>query len=87
MKKTLTIKGIAYVISGFMAIIVGIWMYLTISEPFAKNYGLFVLIFGLVLIAVGLRNKMVVVEEREKPLMDVTTFSPKTRLVMLKLHV
>lgn len=80
MRKTLTFKGIAYIISGFIATIVGIWMYLTILEPFTKNYGLIVIIFGLVLIVVGSRSKMITPEENEKPLMDIATFSLKARL-------
>lgn len=73
MRKTLTFRGVSYLISGFIGVIAGLWMISAIPESWI--IGMFILLVGFVFIGIGLLSKREVREESEKPIMDVTTAS------------
>jgi len=71
--KTWTAMGFGLLISGFIGVLAGLWMIITI--PVGSMYGFFILIVGIIFILYGLFSRKEIREESEKPLMDVATDS------------
>jgi uncharacterized membrane protein YfcA len=73
MRKNWAAIAVCFLIAGFIGVISGLWMIATI--PAGWIYGVFVLLISLVFVGLALRSKEEVQEEREKPVMDISTDS------------
>jgi membrane protein implicated in regulation of membrane protease activity len=69
MTKTWTFKGFAYLFSGIIGLLVGLYALITTTWIL----GAFLSVLSLIFIVIALRSRETVEKEKEKPLMDVTT--------------
>jgi|YelNatPaOPRAMG01_1025707.scaffolds.fasta_scaffold649848_1 hypothetical protein len=65
--------GFLLLISGFIAVLAGLWMIVTV--PAGSMYGIFILFIGVIFILYGLFSRKEVQEESQKPMMDVVADS------------
>ena len=69
MTKTWTFRGFAYFFSGIIGLVVGLYLFVTLTWIL----GAFLSVVSLVFLMIGLRERQTVEKEKEKPLMDVAT--------------
>ena len=65
--------GFLLLISGFIAVLAGLWMIVTV--PAGSMYGIFILFIGVIFILYGLFSRKEVQKESQKPMMDVVADS------------